>query len=70
MGDMANPEETSAGRETLPLPHKEEERPGKQESEEKPGQDSLSHFKAPTGPRADPIDRLPLKGYRGGRAGF
>lgn len=37
-------------------------------SEEKPGQDSLSHFKPPTGRRADPTDGLRLEGYRGVRA--
>lgn len=34
-------------------------------SEEKPGQDSLSHFYLPTGLRLDLTDPLPLKRHRG-----
>ena len=56
-----------AGHGTLPFPPKEEECSWKQ-SEGRPGQDSLSHFEPPMGPRARPTDRLPLKGHRGGRA--
>ena len=38
------------------------------ESEKKPGQDSLSHFYLPIGPRADLTDQLPLKGTEASRA--